>query len=385
MNIEPKSNIAIVGAGIAGLTVGKALEDLGMKATIFEAANTIKGIGAEIGLASNAIKGFEYLGLVKQIKSIGSPIEEFSIFDPSGQIIFQVDPKRLEKTYQHKSYAVHRAELHQVLLKSLSNTEVYLSKRLLNFRLKLEKVQLFFSDGTSADFDYVIAADGIHSMIRKKLVPGSNERYAGYRCWRCITKVPTDFHLTEKALWGPQGRFGLKSMSQNRIYWFACINSPLDGAYTSYGLTDLQKHFKAYMGVSEVLKFSREEDVISDAIQDIKPLKKFFFDRILLLGDAAHATTPNMGQGSGMAVEDVVVLKQELEKNDIKIAFQNFERRRLKRTAYIIKNSRRAGRIAQLDYKVLCTFRDWGFRKLPAAFTQYPLRRLYDEDFLKIT
>ena len=384
MNHKSKNSVAIIGAGIAGLTAGKALEDHGIKVSVFEAASVISGIGAEIGLASNAMKGLEYLGLVKPIKSIGSPIEEFSICDPSGRIIFRVAPHRLEKTYGHKSYAVHRAELHKVLLASLSHTKIYLSKRLLNFQLKPEKVQLFFSDGTTADFDYVLAADGIHSAIRKKLVPGSNERYAGYHCWRCITKVPKDFHFTGKALWGPQGRFGLKPMSQNRAYWFACLNTPRDGAYTRYGLADLQNHFHAYNGVSELLRYSQEEKIISDAIQDIAPLKNFFFDRILLIGDAAHATTPNMGQGAGMAVEDVAVLKQELERNNLQIAFQNVERRRLRRTAYIIKNSRRAGRIAQLDRKFYSTLRNWGFRNLPSAFTQFPLRPLYDDNFLEI-
>src|SRR5699024_7871874 len=133
---------------------------------------------------------------------------------------------------------------------------------------------------------------------------------------------------------------------------------------------DLQNHFHAYNGVSELLRYSQEEKIISDAIQDIAPLKNFFFDRILLIGDAAHATTPNMGQGAGMAVEDVAVLKQELERNNLQIAFQNVERRRLRRTAYIIKNSRRAGRIAQLDRKFYSTLRNWGFRNLPSAFTQ---------------
>lgn len=378
------SKVAIVGAGISGLTVARVFEDLGFDVSVFEASKTIRGIGAEIGLASNAMCAFENLGVADQIRKLGNPVEGFRICDPTGRSLFAIDTHRIQETYNEESYAIHRSELHALLANRLKTGSIFLSKPLERLEQQQDKVRLFFADASQADFDFVIGADGIHSATRQILVPGSHERYAGYWCWRCVARVPENFQLQGKALWGKKGRFGMKLMTRNRVYWFACINTPLTGEVRNYTLRDLKNHFKDYIDVPELLDFSREEDVIGDAVCDIAPLQQYFYRRILLIGDAAHATTPNMGQGAGMAAEDVAILKEELENNKVKTAFHNFEQRRLERTAYIIKNSRHAGRIAQLDRRIPIWIRNWAFRNLPAALMQAPIRRLYDEDFRAI-
>ncbi len=378
------TRVAIIGAGIAGLLAARVFEDLDFQISLFEAGDSIRGIGAEIGLASNAMCALKDLGVAAKIRELGNRVEEFGIYDPSGKMLFEIDTGRIEKTYQEKSYAIHRAVLHKLLLNRLEGVEVELSKRLERINMDSEKVRLSFQDGTRSEFDFVIGADGIHSATRKQLVPDSIERYAGYWCWRCIAQVPMNFMTQGRALWGKKGRFGIKRMGSNRVYWFACINTPLEGTIRNYKLSDLKARFKDYKTVSQLLQYSREEDVISDAVYDINPLERFLYGRVLLIGDAAHATTPNMGQGAGMAVEDVAILKEELENHEIEIAFRRFEQRRLMRTAYIIKSSRRAGSVAQMDKPVGIAIRNWAFRNLPVTLMQAPLKRLYDEDYRKL-
>src|SRR5690554_5045470 len=118
-----------------------------------------------------------------------------------------------------------------------------------------------------------------------------------------------------------------------------------------FRVEDLFRHFKNFHSpIPDIISITKDQDLIWNDISDLKPLKHYAFGKIVLIGDAAHATTPNLGQGACMAIEDAVILASEMRKNsNYEDAFKNFEKRRLKRTHYIIKNSRLLGRIAHFD------------------------------------
>lgn len=382
--IANTSRIAIIGAGISGLTTGIILKRAGLDFIIYEADETIRGIGAGMGLASNAMKAFEYLELDQKITEISQPLETFQICDPKGKALIKIDTERIEKTFGTGNFSVHRADLHRILSQKIPSENIKVNKKVTHLDNRENEVKLHFSDNSEEVFDYVIGADGVNSKVRQSLNPDSTPRYAGYWCWRGVLKTDEFASYSSRAYWGHKGRFGITPLIDNQIYWFACINTPLEDRIREYSIEDLRKQFKSYpREVFKLLASTPEDKVINGPIMDIDPLKQFAYNRVLLIGDAAHATTPNMGQGACMAVEDVAVLWDELKTNDLKTAFVNFEKRRLQRTKYIIKNSRRAGKIAQSSNSFVNYFRNNLFRILPAGITQMPLQRLYDEDFMK--
>lgn len=378
-------HIGIVGAGIAGLSAGYMLEDLGYQISIFESAQKIRGIGAGIGLASNAVKAFEYLGLDEGIEEISNLLSDFQVFDTRGKVLFSIDTQRISHTFGKENYAVHRADLHRFLLNQIAPEKVFTNKRLVNLEESDQKVNLFFEDGSSHQVDFVIGADGVNSRARQILLPNAKPRFAGYWCWRGVVNFSKKDFDKSMAFWGNKGRFGITPLDENTIYWFACINAKIDGETSTYTLTDLKNQFKDYPEiVGKLLDLSQDEELIRGPVMDIEPLSNFVFSRVLLIGDAAHAATPNMGQGACMAVEDVAILQDELRQNDFPKALENFEKRRLDRTYYIIENSRRAGRIAQFNNPFLEFLRNIFFRILPQNISQFPVKRLYEEDFMEL-
>lgn len=376
---------AIIGAGIGGLTAGIMLEKLGFQVDVYEAGDSARGIGAGIGLASNAIKAFEYLGLDREVIAISNHLRDFEICDDKGKTILSADTERITRNYNTDNYAIHRADLHNFLVSKISSKSIHLNKRLKNFRQENDEVIIEFKDGTNSKTDYLIGADGVNSKVRQLLVPISDPRFAGYWCWRATIEHHFEGINKSTEVWGKNGRFGITPLKENRIYWYACINTNLKDGVKDFGLENLKNRFKDYFPIiGEVLNLTQEKDLISTPIVDIAPISNYSFGNVLLLGDAAHATTPNMGQGACMALEDVAVLQDELNNNDVKNSFINFEKRRLKRTHYITATSLRAGKVAQSENNFIIYLRNNLLRMMPDNITQSQLKRLLDEDFMMV-
>ncbi|MGL5235904.1 MAG: FAD-dependent monooxygenase, partial [Empedobacter falsenii] len=154
----------IAGAGIAGLTLAKVLQDLNYDYEIFEASPEVRGIGAGFGLASNAMKAFEILDLAEEVAPLGHMLEDFEIQDWKEKTILKADTERLRKNYNNENFAIHRADLHHFLVSKIDSNKIKTSKKVKLFEQSFEKVVLHFEDGTSTEGDYLIGADGINSI-----------------------------------------------------------------------------------------------------------------------------------------------------------------------------------------------------------------------------
>lgn len=374
----------ILGAGIAGLTTAIALQKIGIKAQVFEAAPDIKPLGAGLLLAANAVKAYQHLGIAEKMVERGRLLPTFVIFDQAGRSITQADAGAISQKYGLHNFAIHRAALHEALLTELDAEQIITGKRAMGFEKNEDNITIQFQDGATIATDYLIVADGIHSSVRRQLLPDATPRYAGYTCWRAVVDAG-DLKLSAASeTWGTDGRFGIVPLTDNRIYWFACINAAAnDATMRRYTVEDLQRHFGHYHApVAQILAQTRDEDLIWNDIIDLKPLKNFAFGNMVLIGDAAHATTPNMGQGACQAIEDAVILADEMAKNsNPALAFRAFEQRRLKRTHYIVNNSRALGRVAQLNNPVLAAARNALFRMLPERINERQMRTLFEVDF----
>ncbi len=376
-----KSTISISGGGIAGLATAIALKNIGVECSIFEASNQMLPLGAGLGLGINAMMAFRELGIYENIIRAGKALQSFTVFDQSGKPISKTS---FNSTDSIGNFTIHRAKLHEVLLSEIEHSSVHTGKRIKDIEISGIGIKLFFEDGSFHHTDYLIAADGINSRIRKKLLPQVSPRYSGYTCWRAVVDGHS-LNINETSeTWGANGRFGIVPLSENSVYWFACINAkPFDPVMSEYKTKDLYKRFKDFHSpIPEILRLTEDKDLIHNDISDIKPLNKFSFGRIVLIGDAAHATTPNMGQGACQAIEDAVVLAQCIADNsDFETAFKMFEKCRLKRTKWITDTSRKVGLIAQLENPLLIRLRNAALRLMPFSAGERQLRELGKTDF----
>lgn len=376
-------NITIIGGGIAGLTTAIALQQLGIPYTLFESAPEIKAVGAGIVLAANAMQGLQKLGIADTIIEAGRVLDAFTIYDDKGRVITHTDCKALNEQYGINNFTIHRAALHHLLYTQLDSSRVVLNKRAISATQNNTGVTVIFSDGTTHQTDYLVVADGVHSRIRQQLVPSSTPRYAGYTCWRAVVSN-SNLQLAETTeTWGTRGRFGVAPLAHNKIYWFACLSGPANNStFQQYTTDDLLQHFGSFHHpIPELIKATTNEQLLWNDIVDIKPISNYAFDRILLIGDAAHATTPNMGQGACQAIEDAVVLQQELTRHPAATAFKAYEKRRLQRTHYVINQSRLFGQIAHIQNRPLAAIRNTLLRLTPQRINQQQLQKIYTTDF----
>lgn len=381
-----KYQVAIIGGGIAGLTTAIAFQKAGYTATVFESSPTLRPVGAGLGLAANAIKALDKLGIKEKTIAKGRILDSFTIADERGKTISYTDSMKVSQEHGLDNFAIHRAALHEVLLNEIPEDCLYTGRKAIDLTVTEDNRthRVLFSDGSNCDADHVIVADGIHSSLRQKLVPNSRPRYAGYTCWRAVVDNSRLNISKSYEIWGPKGRFGVVPLAGNQLYWFATINSAANNTlFRNYTTTDLTKWFDGYpMKTGEIIRSASNEALIWNDIIDLEPLPRYAFGQVLLIGDAAHATTPNLGQGACQAIEGAAVLHDELTRGgDIPSVFQRFEKRRLKRTHFITNQSAQIGKIAQSANPLIIKLRNTVLRSIPSGIKDKQLRKIYHTDF----
>lgn len=380
-----QTDFLIIGGGIAGLTAAIALEQIGRSYLLVERQAFIKGIGAGFGITSNAIESFRQLGLAEEVEAIANPLSNLKIVDQYGKQILDGNPQSL-KGYNKTNYAIHRADLHALLVSKIRPENILTDKKYAHFACTNEGIIAHFEGEKQIHCKYLLGADGIGSFVRQQLFENTSPRYAGYTCWRGVIDKGEIALKSSIETWGSNGRFGVTPLINNQIYWYACINAPANSAtHKAYQLSDLQEIFKDYHDIiPQVLRKTKASDLIHNDIIDLEPLAQYHAGNILLLGDAAHATTPNLGQGACMAIEDVAILKQELlATKNVAEAFANTTQRRLKRCKTIVDKSWMMGKVAQMDNEWLIPLRNQCLRLVPQAIQDRQMRDLLDTRFLE--
>ncbi len=379
-------NFAILGGGIGGLSLAIAMQRKGMRVTVFEAAPYFRPLGAGLGLGANAVKAYADIGIDKTVVGAGKKLKYAFGKDHLGQVISQTDIEELTRLFGiQNSFTIHRADLHHILAGLLLPGTIQFGKSAVDFNQQITGVSIVFSDGSAQQADYLIAADGIHSIVRHKLLPNSKPRYAGYTCWRAvIDDLPPGMNMEEMCeTWGPGRRFGVVPLTDNRVYWFATLNAkPDDPRMREARIEDIQNIFKNFhFPIPDILARTTNKQLIWGEIIDLKPICQFAFGKVVLIGDAAHASTPNLGQGACMAIEDAATLANSLAKYEPEEAFRRFEIHRIKRTTGLVNQSWGLGKIAQLENPILIAIRNAVFRRIPQKTIQHQLKELYNVSF----
>ncbi len=364
--------ITILGGGIGGLTTAIGLRNTGIECEVFEAAEAFKPVGAGLSIALNAMKALEYLGVEKEVLEKGFRYREGKVLSSKGKTLQTLPMDLLRKKYQSEAITIHRHALHEVLSKKLGDTKVHFNKKCIRFERAGNSLLLTFADGSQHTTNYLIAVDGIHSIVRKTLLPDTKERFSGQTCWRgiCEKEIPSLNYAVLSESWGLGTRFGIVPLPDKKVYWFAVKDARKEEAHwASYTNEQLAELFAGYHSpVAEIIRNTPEHSVFWNNLNDLKPIAQFAFGNVLLLGDAAHATTPNLGQGACMAIEDAAVLSSTVKTElSIEKAFEKFETERIARTTKIVNTSYQMGKMAQTSNPLLAGIRNFMLPLVPES------------------
>jgi len=373
----------IIGGGIAGLTTALMLEHIGTDYQVYEKAPILNEVGAGIWLSANALQVYEELNLLASVKSKGNSIDRITLGLPDLSPLSDTNMDQVKKAFGFSTIAIHRARLQKLLLESLPKEKILLGKDFSSFeKTDAGKVKINFSDNSSTVSDFLIGADGIHSGVRKQLFPESKIRYSGQTCWRGVADIHLnpEFNHRGLELWGDQVRFGLSKIADGKVYWFAvALNRPNGKDLTHQVKEKLLVMFSSFHPmIQTIIKSTDQSKILRNDIIDLRPLKKWHQGPIGLIGDAGHATTPNMGQGGAQAIEDAYYLGKLIQKNPDRNIFESFQQLRRKKVDTVVKQSWQTGKMAH--WKFGKPIRNFMLKSIPKKFLQKKLMALYRLD-----
>ncbi len=343
--------IAIIGGGIGGLTTAIALQKRGFTGvTLYEAAPEIRAIGAGILLAANAMTIFDRLGIAEQIRVAGNVLESVNIANHHGKILSKVDLSKIIQKYGNGTVSIHRGKLQQILLENVGKNTVLQGKRLKSLKNTEGGTLLDFEDNTTAEADIIIGADGIHSVVRSQMMGDIPLRYSGQTCWRGIITMKLDNPKASVEMWGTHGglRACVSQVSETEVYWYVTLKHAADlklsAATTKPFLLNSVSEFNS--SIQKAVQLTDSQDILHNDLNDFKPIKTWYKDNIVLIGDAAHATTPNLGQGACQAIEDAFSLANCLaDTPSVQMAFQQFQNARITKTTFVVNTSYQLGQL----------------------------------------
>ncbi|MEU4407476.1 FAD-dependent oxidoreductase [Streptosporangium sp. NPDC023963] len=297
----------VIGAGIGGLTAAVALQRRGWDVTVFERAASLEPVGSGLGVAANALKALDTIGAGDEIRRLSAVQGAGGIRRSDGRWLVRTSAEAASARNDGDSIVLlRRAELIDILSSHLAPGTVRLNTEVSGVDPESGLVTL--PDGP-AEADLVVAADGIHSPVRSALFPGHPApRYAGVTSWRVLIPaegVPGQAYES----WGRGRVFGVMPLAGGTSYCYATDTVPAGGGGGDQ-LAELRRLFGDWHSpIPELLAAASPEKVLRNDIRYLAtPLPAMHRGRVALLGDAAHAMTPNLGQGACQAIEDAVVL-----------------------------------------------------------------------------
>jgi len=335
---------------------------------VLERASAIHPAGAGLALQPNAMAVLAALGLDDAVADAGAALSRAVLLDPSGR---RLGPEtRMERIFERSTarvIALHRARLHEVLLAAAGSSVVRTGVRVTGYKQSTDRVTVMADDGTTLETELLVGADGLHSAVRAQLAGDAPPLYAGYTSWRGVTpagSVPPPDRVTET--WGRGERFGVVDIGFGEIYWFAVADAPPGGVDG-----DVHAELRARFGrwhapVPAVLDATPADRILRTDIFDRDPITRWHDGRVVLLGDAAHPMTPNLGQGAAQAIEDAGALAASLAAaTTVEDGLRAYEAARTRRTRAFVLASRRFGEIAQWRHPLAVFTRDLLMRLTP--------------------
>ncbi|WP_067702139.1 FAD-dependent urate hydroxylase HpxO [Erwinia sp. ErVv1] len=341
--------VIVIGGGIGGLCSAIALKRYGIETEVYEAVKEIKPVGAAISIWPNGVKCLNFLGMKEPLRALGGNMRTMAYQDfRRGEVLtrFSLDP--LVAQSGERPYPVARAELQMMLLNHYGREKVQFGKRVTQVEQDSQGVIARFEDGSEVRGDLLIACDGTHSVVRNSVLERPVERrYAGYVNWNGL--VECDEAIAPADQWttfvGEGKRVSLMPVAGNRFYFFFDVPLPAGLAEDRTSLRDdLTRYFSGWaQPVQTLIERIDPQTTNRIEIHDIDPFSPLVKGRVALLGDAAHSTTPDIGQGGCAAMEDAVVLADALQSHplDAEAALRHYQQQRVDRVKDLVLKARK--------------------------------------------
>ncbi|MBR7887790.1 FAD-dependent urate hydroxylase HpxO [Marinomonas sp. A79] len=342
----------IIGAGIGGMSAAAALKQQGIECDIFEAVKEIRPVGAALSIWSNGVKCMNHLGMGSIMDALGGPMHNMAYHDGiTGSVMTQFSLAPLVDAVGERPCPVSRADLQSQMIDWWGRDLIQFGKRIERVEQTDNGVTAFFDDGTQASGDFMIAADGTHSAVRTQVLGYHTERrYADYVNWNGLVDIDEDIAPGDQwtTFVGEGKRVSIMPIAEGRFYFFFDVPLPKGlKEDRSTLIDDLTDYFSGWAApVQTLIKAINPETTNRIEIHDIEPFDTLVKDKIALLGDAAHSTTPDIGQGGCSALEDAVVLGQcfahhEYTLSGVTAALKEYEAERRFRVKDLVLKARK--------------------------------------------
>ena len=351
--------IAIIGAGIGGMTAAVTLAQKGFKVKVFEQAPELSEVGAGLTVTPNATKGLIYLGLGEAMNKIGMAhdLQGVRHYQTKEIIVPLKRGKHMLEKYGAYQFQVHRADIHDILIESLEKHSpgcVSIDHQLVGIDQKSDRVKLIFNNQAEYECDFVIGADGTRSAVRKSILGNDEPEFSGYVAWRGVVSTDgldeSDFDECGSCAFISPGRVFARYLIRdakeyNYVAFLATDEWAEEGWSIPSKVETVLETFSDYnQQVKNIISATPPEGCYKWGIFTRQPIAKWSSERVTLLGDAAHPLEPFMGQGASMAIEDGVVLGRIIEDaSGFSEIIERYEAARIERSHFVTEHSKKAG------------------------------------------
>lgn len=373
------NQIAIIGGGISGLTLAICLKKSGYTCYIYEKNAEFREVGAAISVFPNALTVYQEFGILNDILGAAGEVQDVFLKTPSGKILSQSKPR-----YALPTVCMHRPDLHAILLKH-TDALLYTNHSLQTFTtLENGQVELVFTNGVRQTVDAVVGADGLNSVVREQLINDGKPVFRGYSIWRGVCQLDLAAGYGSET-YGSGKRVGIVPIKDGVFGWWATLNEPFMQTDEPEGSKEkLLAHFGDWhYPIPQLIQ--QTEHFIKNSLSDRVPVRGWSKENIVLLGDAAHPTTPNLGQGGCMAIEGAYILARCIQKYGLnQSAFARYETLHFPRAKAIVDASLTIGKIGQSENWLVRAVRNALFRLLPPKLTLRMMDTYFSYDVRKL-